>query len=69
MYDETKIVSSKFFDIMQANDHQTGKSRLQLAVDRADKIYKRKRDKTEESVTTIHHLIHSITGIKCSKKK
>ena len=66
-YDDTKMVSSIFFDIMQANDPQTGKSRLQLAVNRADKIYKGKRDKTEESVTTVHHLIQSITGIKCSK--
>ena len=69
VYDETKVVSNEFFDIMLANDLQTGKSRLQLAVDRADKIHKGKRDKTEESVTTIHHLIQSITGIKCSKKK
>lgn len=69
MYDETKAVSSKFFDIMQAIDPQTGKSRLQLAVDRADKIYKGKRNKTEESVTTVHRLVQSITGIKCSKEK
>lgn len=69
MYDETKAVSSKFFDIMQAIDHQTGKSRLQLAVDRADKIYNGKRNKTEESVTTVHRLVQSITGIKCSKEK
>lgn len=68
MYNTTKVVSSEFFDIMQANDPQTGKSRLQLAVNRADKIYRGKRDKTEESVTTVHHLIQSITGIKCSKK-
>lgn len=66
-YDDTKIVSSNFFDIMQATDPQARKSRMQLAFDRAVRIYRKKRDKTEESVTTIHNLIQSITGIKYSK--
>ncbi len=68
-YDDTKIVSSNFFDIMQAKDPQAGKSRMQLAFDRAVRIYRKKRNKTEESVTTVHNLIQSITGVKYSKEK
>ena len=67
-YDDTKVVSAKFFDIMLAYDSQTGKRRIQLAFDRATKIYKKKQNKTEESITTIHHLIQSITGMEFSKK-
>jgi len=68
-YDDTKNVSSKFFDIMLAKDPQTGKSRMQLAFDRSVRIYRKKQNKTEESVTTIHDLIQSITGIEYSKEK
>ncbi len=68
-YDNTKAVSGKFFDILLAKDPQREKSRMQLAFDRADRIYREKRNKTEESVTTIHNLIQSITGIKYSKEK
>ena len=53
-----KEISEELFNLMY--------TRLQNAFDRAFKIYVDKDQRgcpTEESVTTIHHLIHAITGM------
>lgn len=68
-YDENiKEVSQNFFDIMEAVNPVTKKRRIQDAYDRADRIFKNKNDKTEESITTIFMLIETITGISPNHK-
>lgn len=65
IYDpDSKTISEEIFNVLYKN--------IQLAYDRADRIcqYKLKQGKpTEESVTTIHELVHSIKGITTSAQQ
>lgn len=61
---DSKKISKELFDVMY--------KKLQDAYDRAEKIYETKcnnGDPTEESVTTIYQLIHSIKGIISTSKQ
>lgn len=56
---KSKHVSEEMFEVLMAF--------LQKAYDRASKIFtnkKKQQQEFQESVTTIHHLIHSINGMK-----
>lgn len=60
----SKTISEEIFNVLYKN--------IQIAYDRADRIYKTKYSQgkaTEESVTTIHELIHSIKGITTSSEQ
>lgn len=61
--DKSKHVSDDMFEIMLTS--------LQVAYDRACKLYalkKKCKQETQESVTTVQHLIKSITGIKTTEE-
>lgn len=61
---DSKTISEEIFNVLYKN--------IQFAYDRADRIcqYKLKQGKpTEESVTTIHELVHSIKGITTSAQQ
>ena len=61
---KSKHVSEDMFDILMGL--------LQKAYDRACKLYalkKKTNQETQESVTTMHHLVKSITGIKTTEEQ
>lgn len=61
---DSKTISEEIFNVLYKN--------IQLAYDRADKIYQyklRQDNPTEESVTTIHELVHSIKGLTTSAQQ
>lgn len=61
---DAKEVTEELFNVMLKN--------LQLAYDRAYRIFKEKSQRghpMEESVTTIHRLVHTITGIITTEEK
>ena len=61
---KSKHVSNDMFDVLQ--------TLLQVAYDRACKLYALKiknNQETQESVTTVQHLIKSITGMKTTEEK
>lgn len=61
---ESKTISEEIFNVLYKN--------IQFAYDRADRIYQYKLSQgmpTEESVTTIHELVHSIKGITTSTQQ
>lgn len=61
---KSKHVSKDMFEIMLAS--------LQVAYDRACRLYALKRkhnQETQESVTTVQHLVKSITGMKTTEEK
>lgn len=63
-YAGNKVVTPEFFECMMSVNGSTGRKRLQDAIDRADRIFRSKADKTEESVTTVYKLVGQITGMK-----
>lgn len=59
----SKIISEKFFDILQANDPRKGKSYQQIAIERAKKIHNRCKHRNPsltESCTTVHKLVEEL---------
>lgn len=61
---KSKHISDDMFEIMLAS--------LQMAYDRACRLYelkKKQNQETQESVTTVQHLIKSITGIKTTDEQ
>jgi len=59
----SKIISERFFDILQANDPKKGKSYQQIAIERAKKIHNRCKHKNPslaESCTTVYELVEEL---------
>ena len=73
-YDDSKIVSREFFDILMSKNPESQKARYQEAFDRAERILTGNPHRTEESVTMVHKLFCSImpletTNVKKMRKK
>lgn len=73
-YDDSKIVSREFFDILMSKNPESQKTRYQEAFDRAERILSDNPHRTEESVTMVHKLFCSImpletTNVKKLRKK
>lgn len=73
-YDDSKIVSREFFDILMSKNPESQKARYQEAFDRAERILTGNPHRTEESVTMVHKLFCSImpletTNVKKLRKK
>ncbi len=59
-FDSTKLISRGFYDILMSNDPLLGRARVELAIERAEKIYDRfdhRSPAKEESSTTVHLLV------------
>lgn len=68
-YDDSKIVSRKFFEILMSRNPESKKARYQEAFDRAERILSGNPHKTEESVTMVHKLFCSIIPLETTKVK
>ena len=68
-YDDSKIVSREFFEILMSKNPESQKARYQEAFDRAEKILTGNPHRTEESVTMVHKLFSSIIPLETTKVK
>lgn len=68
-YDESKIVSKDFFNILMSRNPESQKARYQEAFDRAERILSGNSNRTEESVTMVHKLFGSIIPLETTKAK
>lgn len=68
-YDDSKIVSREFFDILMSKNPESQKARYQEAFDRAERILSDNPHRTEESVTMVHKLFCSIIPLETTKVK
>ena len=68
-YDDSKIVSREFFDILMSKNPESQKARYQEAFDRAERILSDNPHRTEESVTMVHKLFCSIIPLEITKVK
>ncbi|MDE7071254.1 MAG: RloB family protein [Clostridia bacterium] len=68
-YDDSKIVSNEFFEILMSRNPETKKYRYQEAFDRAERILSGDPGKTKESVTMVHKLFCSIIPLETTKDK
>ena len=61
---DNKIITADIFNILSAIDPKTGKSRQEMAIERANKIYDNKGDNSnpakEESSTTVFKLVNRL---------
>ena len=63
----SKIITEEFFDILSSIDEHTQKSRIETAIKRAERNYKRWNHHSpalEESTTTVYKLINEIMKFK-----
>ncbi|MDE6770058.1 MAG: RloB family protein [Muribaculaceae bacterium] len=68
----SKIIDEKVFELLNAINPLSGRSRLQEAFDRASAIYDSKllaNVPFEESVTTVHLLLKSIANLRTTKEQ
>jgi len=68
-YDNTKIVSPNFFNILMSKNPESNKNRYQEAFDRAERILENEPHKMKESVTMVHKLFCSIIPIETTRAK
>lgn len=68
-YNESKIVSKDFFEILMSKNPESNKNRYQEAFDRAERILADEPHKTKESVTMVHKLFCSIIPIETTRTK
>ena len=62
-YDYDKFVSEDFFDVLLAIDAKTKKGRVDLAIDRAERNYRKwnhRNPAKEESTTTVFKLVREL---------
>lgn len=68
-YNESKIVSKDFFEILMSKNPESNKNRYQEAFDRAERILENEPHKMKESVTMVHKLFCSIIPIETTRAK
>lgn len=68
-YDDSKIVSRDFFEILMSKNPKSQKYRYQEAFDRAERILSGNPHRTEESVTMVHKLFCSIMPLEATNVK
>lgn len=62
-FDSSKLISNNFFDVLISSEPVTGRKRVDLAIERAGKIYDRLDHHSpakEESSTTVHLLVQEL---------